>query len=153
VSICDCINTGIAPFVGFDDIRFRIMRDSGAQGQIPDWSIVPVINAKHVPASNTSVTQYMGMGLANVTWRLRFDCRHQYYAFIAKLATSGTLRVLYGMQSHAGTQVTKLDRVYEELPNTLLIGLANAATFIGGRVEVQATFQRAFDPVTRLEVV
>ena len=152
-AICDCQRSNVAPYIGFDDVHFRILRDSSSLGQVADWSLNPVIPSRHVPGTNITVTQFMGFGLAQVTWTLRFGCRHQYHALMAKLAQRGTLRVLYGMQSHKGVQKSILDRVYEELPQTQLIGISNVVTYVDGSVECQATFQRAIDPVTRETVV
>ena len=85
----------------FDGIPFRIMRD-GRSVTYTDWRIAPAFQKEHVPYSNITITERMGHAPAVVTWRLRFDRREEYYAFLAKLGSVGTLTVLAGFQSLKG---------------------------------------------------
>lgn len=133
--------------MGFDDVRFGILVDVSS-GAIADWESAPIVTERHIPGTNRVDIHVMGYGLATVTWRLEFDCPHQYQALRMRLGTVGTLTLVAGLQSHPGTEITRLDRVYEQLPNTRLATLTRLARYPDGTIEVDATFKRAFDPIT-----
>lgn len=139
---------------GFDDIRFRIMRDARS-GVYRDWDgMEPIYADEHIPYSNHTVSELIGFTPAIVTWRLMMD-RDAYHALLARLGTTGTLTVLAGFQSLKGTQYPtgQPGRVYEQLDHVRLRAMPSREFHVGGDVEVEATFERAVDPVTRRATV
>ncbi len=152
MTICLC---SPETFTGFDDIRFDIQADTQS-GVYTDWGgIEPIYAEQQVPFSNQVVRELIGFSPAIVTWRLQFACRHQYYALLARLGTTGTLTVLADYQSLKGTQITRGNpaTVYEQLDQVLLRALPVRELHPDGYTEVEATWQRSVDPVTRLAEV
>lgn len=150
--ICNCRCTSET---GFDDIRFGIRRDKGS-GMYRDWGgIEPIYAEEQIPYSNITIRELIGFTPAIVTWRLWFGCRHQYEAFLSRLGTAGTLTCLAGYQSLKGEQTTlgNPPRVYEQLDQVLLRAMPTRERYVDGVIEVDATFERAADPVTRLAVL
>lgn len=138
----------------FDDIHFHIEADARS-GVYSDWSIEPIETQELVPYSSIWITEHIGYEPATVTWRLEFDTRDEYFAFLAKLRTIGTLTVLAGFQSLKGTQETlgNPPRVYEVLDNVKVARISNQALTVDGTTLCTVTFERLVDPVTRLAVV
>lgn len=142
-------------FTGFDDIRFGILADEQS-GVYTDWGgIEPIYAEEQVPFSNIVVRELIGFSPAIVTWRLQIACRHQYYALLSRLGTTGTLTVLAGYQSLRGTQITRGNpaKVYEALDQVLLRAMPVRELHPDGYTEVEAVWQRSVDPVTRLAEV
>lgn len=139
---------------GFDDIRFAILADPDAD-VYRDWDgMEPIYAEEQIPYSNIVVSELIGFTPATVTWRLELS-RDAYHALLARLGTSGTLTVLAGYQSLRGEQVTRgtPGRVYERLDQVRLRALPRREHHVDGSVEIEATFERAVDPVTRRAVV
>ena len=88
----------------FDDIPFGV--ETGRAASYTDWQIETRDRSEMVPYSNILITEHIGYAPAQVTWRLHFYRRDDYFAFLAKLRTVGTLKVHAGLQSLKGTQVT-----------------------------------------------
>ena len=101
----------------FDDIPFGV--ETGRAASYTDWQIETRDRSEMVPYSNILITEHIGYAPAQVTWRLHFYRRADYFAFLAKLRTVGTLKVYAGLQSLKGTQVTlgNPPRVYDVLDN------------------------------------
>lgn len=137
----------------FDEIPFSVEADSSS-GVYTDWTIEPIEVQEIVPYSSIWITEHIGYQPAQVSWRLVFDDRETYFAFLAKLRTVGTLTVLAGFQSLKGTEVTRGNppRVYEVLDQVKLARISNQSLEIGGETSCTATFERMVDPVTRLAV-
>lgn len=138
----------------FDDIHFRIEADARS-GVYSDWNITPIEVSEMVPYSSIWITEHIGYQPATVTWRLEFDDRETYFAFLAKLRAVGTLTILAGFQSLKGTQVTlgNPPRVYEVLDQVKLVRIADQSLEVGGTSSCSATFERNVDPITRLAVI
>lgn len=138
----------------YDGIPFRILRD-GRSVTYTDWRIVSAAKKEHVPYSNITITERMGHAPAVVTWRLRFHRKDDYFAFLAKLGTVGTLTVMAGFQSLKGTQVTlgNPPRWYEVLDQVSVEDIRNQEIALDGSVELDCTFERQIDPLTRLAVM
>lgn len=137
----------------FDDIPFRVMADSSS-GVYTDWTIDPIEVSELVPYSSIWITEHIGYQPATVTWRIEFDDRETYFAFLAKLRAVGTLTVLAGFQSLKGTQETlgNPPRVYEVLDQVKVLRIANQSLEIDGTSSCSVTFERLVDPITRLAV-
>lgn len=138
------------PHIGFDGVRFSIVRGRG--GEYPDWEYRPRIVTRHIPGSNTAVSQYLGTPPATVTWELEFDDVAMFRRFRAKLALSGTLTVLANFGSAQGVVEVIQDRVYEHLDAVQLLEIDGVAFDLDGVVTCSATFQRAMNPLTGLAV-
>ena len=137
----------------FDDIPFGV--ETGRAASYTDWQIETRDRSEMVPYSNILITEHIGYAPAQVTWRLHFYRRDDYFAFLAKLRTVGTLKVHVGLQSLKGTQVTlgNPPRVYELLDNVKIAEIRNQTLFIDGGAECDVTFERMVDPITREAVV
>lgn len=149
-----------APRVGFgpplDPLRtayFGILMPDTSDA-IPDWS-APANIATHVfpgafpPRMEIEVISFAP---SVVTWRLALDSRADYHKLLALLGKTAILTVLAGLQSHLGTFHQDLGLGYMELPQTTLMELSNQAFYVGGDVEVDATFLRQVDPETAMAV-
>lgn len=138
----------------FDDIPFRVMADSSS-GVYTDWTIEPIEAMELVPYSSIWITEHIGYQPATVSWRIEFDDRETYFAFLAKLRTVGTLTVLAGFQSLKGTQRTLGNpaQVYDVLDQVKVSRIANQSLEIGGTASCTVTFERMVDPITRLALV
>lgn len=137
----------------FDGIPFMVHVDP-ASGVYRDWSgMEPIFIDEQIPYSNLTVSELIGFTPAVVTWRLEMR-REDYYALLSRLGTTGTLTVLAGYQSLKGTQITRGNPgvVYEQLDNVRLRAMPSREHHVGGIVEVEATFERAVDPVMRTAV-
>lgn len=132
--------------IGFDDIRFRVLESD--DGVYPDWDVDPVIVTRPIPGSNRAIIQHMGTPPATLTLRLAFDDVPTYRRMVARLGTSGTLTLLANFTSAVGVVRHDHGRTYEAYDATLLTRIARTAIDPDGTVETDATFQRAFDPVT-----
>lgn len=146
---CSC-----GAFTGFDGIRFEILADAGS-GVYLDWGgMEPIYARQQIPYSNQVVRELIGYSPAVVTWRLQI-CRDDYPDLLARIGTVGDLTVLAGYQSLAGTQTTlgNPPAVYEVLDQVLLSAMPTREFHVDGYVEIDATWERAFDPVSRLAVV
>lgn len=146
---CEC-----GAFTGFDGIRFEILADRDS-GVYRDWGgMEPIYAEEQIPYSNLVTRELMGFTPALVTWRLQIPCQESYNALLARLGTVGTLTVLAGYQSLKGEQTTlgNPPMVYELLDNVLLRAMPTREHHPDGFREVEATFQRAFDPASRLAV-
>ena len=131
---------------------FRIERDDRS-GVLPDWSQELVSATEHVPGSNRSITQMSGFGLASLTLALWLDDRDGYVFFRKLLGSTGTLVLLANFTSHEGELRHELGRDYEYFADTTLMQIGRAEHHIGGYVRCEATFVRAFDPVTNTAVL
>lgn len=138
----------------FDDIAFNVIADPDS-GVYRDWTITPMDNGELIPYSSLWVEEEIGYAPASVTWRLSFETREAYFAFLARLRQVGILTVLAGYQSLKGTQkaLGNPPRVYEVLNAVKLVGISNQSLYVGGEVECDATFERMVDPVTRKAVI
>jgi hypothetical protein len=138
---------------GFDDIPFRILT-SGNRPTIADWEVQDYVSERKVASSNQVDVQVMGSGLATVTWTLAFDERAAFLAFRRRRQTLGTLRLPYGIQTLSDeVWVDAGGKRWDLLHLCRPSELRNIASYLGGRVDVDVTFSRAWDPLTdRAEV-
>ena len=138
----------------FDDIPFAIEADPRS-GVYTDWSIQAIETSEMVPYSSIWVTEIIGYEPARVMSNLDFERREDYFAFLGKLQSVGTLMVLHGYQSLLGTEVTlgNPPRVYDVLDNVKVSRIANQSIEVDGHVTCSVTFERLVDPVTRMAVV
>lgn len=135
-----------ASLVGFDGVRFRVQSTDG--GVYPDWQYQPTIVTRHIPGSNSAITQVMGTPPATLTLRLVFADIAAYRAFMAKQAVTGRLTLLANLTSASGTVEHLLGRDYEHLYGVLLTGISDTVVNVDKSVECSATFLRAMDPAT-----
>lgn len=108
----------------FGGTNIRIELDP-ATGAAPEWERQGYAATRHVPASNTDVTQLLGTGTRTVALRLWLTSA-EYSAFVAKLLTSATLIM-------AGTSYA----------NVLLEGVSGVTTYATGHRSLTATFRQA----------
>lgn len=152
MSQCDCSCTA---FTGFDGIRFEILADPNS-GVYTDWGgMEPVYVREQIPYSNRWTRELIGFTPAVVTWRIQISCKHRYNELLARIGTVGELTVLANYQSLKGTTTTLGNpaRLYEVLDEVLLVAMPVREHHVDGYREVEITFERAFDPVSRLATV
>lgn len=135
---------------GIGDVAFSIRVDGRDDGQLPDWSMPSTIVTHVVPGSHPPivVNDLINHDPSEVTWRLHLPTRADYRRLMTMRGMSGTLTLLGGLQSHDGTAQTVAGASYEQLPNTTLLATDRGVRLVGGAIEVDATFQRVFDPTT-----
>lgn len=132
----------------FDDIPFRILAE-GNRATVADWEVHDYVSERKVATTNQVDVQVMGSGLASVTWTLSFATRDAYLAFRRRRNTLGMLWLPYGIQTLSdGVQVDAGGRRWDIILNCRPSELRNIASYLGGRVDVDVTFKRAWDPLT-----
>lgn len=138
----------------FDEVYFTIRADDRS-GSYTDWDIRERTVETPIPGTNRVYVERLGFDPATVTWTIEFCCADEYYELLSRYGYTGTLTVMEGRQSLKGDAVARerYGNLYEALENTRLVAISNAPHFIDGSVEVDVTFKRTVDPVTRLAVI
>lgn len=126
------------------------VRKDPRTGAHPDWQFDPGRRTRKIPGANRSVTWFDGYGLSTITLSVWCDDRAAYRALLAMTGQTGDLHLLAGFTSHEGDRYHHPadGRDYERYgATTLLEAPANVRHRIGGAVECELTFGRAFAPV------
>lgn len=134
--------------VGATWAPFRVRRDG--DGTYPDWMPDLVSTTRKVPGSNSSVTWFDGWGLARLTLGVSVESRAHYLALLRLTGWTGTLQLLAAFTSHddAASYHHPADgRDYDRYGDTTLLEApARVRHLVGGAVECELTFGRAFAP-------
>ncbi len=128
---------------GFGTVPFRLAVDQ-VWGTAPDFSSEPILVSRHVPGSNVTLTQKLGMRPRRVTFDIWLDTRADYNALLPLLGTLKTLTLIDGLTSVPGTTFARNGTLYVSLPNVLFVSMTGAQYYIAGEVEAQATFEVAY---------
>lgn len=136
-----------APQVGFDGAKFGILAEDGSTSY-PDWEYEAIASVRHVPGSNRTVRQSMGVSAATVTYNVWCDSRAEYAALRAKLNVTGVLRIIANMQSIQGVEKMIQNVKYEDISNVILTQLSGATYEPNGPVQARATFMAPINPLT-----
>lgn len=131
----------------FGNVPFTIRRDIG-EGLHPGWEMQIRQVKRAIPGSGITIRQMMGSDLARVTLRLRMDSMDAYLAMQAMLGRTSTLVLRSRFSNARGRTLFEDEETWEYLDGTTLDQLGPPKYEISGRVEVVATFERAFDPGT-----
>lgn len=130
-------------------VSFWVRRDPRT-GSHPDWQFTPGRRTRKIPGSNRSVTWFDGYGLSTITLSVWCDDRASYRRLLTMTGQTGDLHLLADFTSHEGDRYHHPadGRDYERYAaTTLMEAPANVRHRIGGAVECEVTFGRAFAPV------
>lgn len=145
-----------APFIGFytpdasstTNAALFSVRPSNDGGGYDDWTFDVPASTRHIPGSNRSVRQSMGIGAAEITLQVTVYGIDQWQRLLAKLDTTGTLRLIAHMQSLRGTVRKIQPHMYEDLTGCVLINISTPVWYPDQEIEAAITFQRPVNPLT-----
>lgn len=126
---------------GFGDANFGILWDSSDPYGMPGWEQSGQSETRHVPGSDTNITQLLGLGPLAISYRLFFQATADFEAFMASRQGTGTLTVYAAMCELNVPEVVLFGSVYKQIPDVLLIDVSAVSLRVDGAVECTATFQ------------
>lgn len=119
---------------------FGILRSLGSSS-MTDWATAPQI--ARIEGPGLVVTQiFLAAGPKQVTYRVLCGSVADAQDLESLVTLTGTLTLVHGQHSATPTSSIRIvDRVYDRITNVTLMALGNREVFVGGSVEVDATFQ------------
>lgn len=130
-----------ASMTGFNEIPFRILRLGQGADIINDFERESQYVNRHIPGSNTTVTQLLGLGVPGVAWRIECPTIDDCADLEAAQQTTATLRIPHGLTTVAHTEVTLFGSVYDEIADVLLVSVRGKVTRNDGTVQCDVVFQ------------
>lgn len=127
---------------GFGGTHFGILWGNDPMS-MPGWQQGSFAETKHVPGSDVNITQLLGLGEAAATYRLFFEDKREFNAFMALRQTTGTLTLFAAMCEFDVPQweTVYFGKTYIDIPDVLLFTTSDERPGVDGTVEVTATFQ------------
>lgn len=127
---------------GFGGTHFGILWGDDPM-TMPGWQQESHAETKHVPGGNVNITQLLGLGETTITYRLLFEDKSEFNAFLALRQSTGTLTVFAAMCEFdvPEWETVYFGKAYTEIPSVLLLATSDERIAIDGTVEVTATFQ------------
>ena len=127
---------------GFGGTHFGILWGDDPM-TMPGWQQDSHAETRHVPGGNVNITQLLGLGEVRVDYRLFFEDKVEFNAFMALRQTTGTLTLFAAMCEFnvPEWEIDYFGRAYIEIPDVLLLATSDERPSVDGTVEVTATFQ------------
>ena len=134
-----------ASLTGFNEIPFRILRLGMGADVVNDFEREAQQATRHVPGSNTTITQLLGLGAPRVSWMIECPTLDDCADLEAAQQTTAVLRIPHGLTTATHTEVTLFGRVYDEIADVLLVSVRGKVTRNDGTVRCEATFQGGWE--------